>query len=228
MDSLLSGELKPGDKLPVETEFARRLGVARNSVREAVKMLSSIGVVEIRRGLGTFVSESMSSDILNPLILSLVFEQGTSRELVQLRLLLDTGAAELALQGLTEEGIRRLEEANRKLQAEGRKKAHDPHRLRDLDLAFHVSLLELSGNRLLVKLGQAVYKLFFASIERTVEHDPTQAFANHRLVIEALKDRDVDLIRRRIRESLSFWIESVSGTHRGSTRQSGRREISPA
>lgn len=223
MDSLLSGELKPGDRLPVETDFAQRLGVARNSVREAIKMLSSIGVVEIRRGLGTFVSNSMSSSTLNPLILSLVFEQRTSRELVQLRLLLDIGAAEFALEELTEEGIRRLEEANSRLKAARRKKSHDQHRLRDMDLAFHVTLLELSGNRLLVKLGQAVYKLFFASIEQTVKNDPIMAFENHRLVIEALKARDIDLVRRRIRESLSFWIKSVSDSGEGPKRRRPKR-----
>ena len=75
---LLSRQLKPGDKLPTEFELAEKLGVGRHSVREAIKMLSSIGIIEIRKGAGTFIASTMKSSVLNPLILSLVFEQGTS------------------------------------------------------------------------------------------------------------------------------------------------------
>ena len=129
---LLSGDLKPGDKLPTEHEFAQKLGVGRNSVREAIKMLSSIGVVEVKRGAGTFIVESMSSSILNPLILSLVFEQGASEELLELRLLLDTGVAALVIEKASEHDIKRLEEANQKLREEALKDHHDnPHALRD-------------------------------------------------------------------------------------------------
>jgi GntR family transcriptional repressor for pyruvate dehydrogenase complex len=94
-DYILSKDLKPGDKLPTESEFSQQLGVGRNSVREAIKMLSSLGVIEIKRGLGTFIAKSISPTIVNPLILALAFEQGTSREIFELRLLIDTGAAEL-------------------------------------------------------------------------------------------------------------------------------------
>ena len=110
---LLTGELKPGDKLPTEKEFAQQLGVGRNSVREAIKMLSSIGVVEIKRGAGMFIAKTMSSSILNPLILSLVFEQGASVELLELRLLLDTGVAEMAIQKASDQDIDRRDASRR-------------------------------------------------------------------------------------------------------------------
>jgi len=207
---LLSGELKPGDKLPTEHEFAKKLGVGRNSIREAIKMLSSIGVVEIKRGAGTFIAESMSSSILNPLIISLVFEQGASRELIELRLLLDTDAAELAMQKAGDQDIKKLEEANQRLREEAEKQNHDQHQLRDLDLNFHRVLYELSGNTLLDKIGQAIYSLFFASIEKTVEADPQLAYRNHQMVIDAIKQRDAELIRRRMQKSLSFWMEYLS------------------
>lgn len=209
-DYLLSGRLKPGDKLPTENEFAQSLGVGRNSIREAIKMLSAIGVVEIKRGSGMFIAESMSSSIINPLILSLVFEQGASKELIELRLLLDTDAAELAMQKVSDRDIEKLEEANQRLREEGEKPNHNQHQLRDLDLNFHRVLYELSGNTLLNKIGRAIYTLFFASIEKTVEADPQLAYRNHQMVIEAIKQRDGELIRRRMRKSLSFWMEYLS------------------
>ncbi len=207
MNYLLSGELKPGDKLPTEHEFAQQLGVGRNSVREAIKMLSSIGVVEIKRGAGTFIAESMSSSILNPLILSLVFEQGASKELLELRFLLDTGVAELVIEKTSDQDIKRLEDANRKLHEEALAEQHEnSHVLRDLDLNFHRLFYELAGNKLLDKIAQAIYTLFFASIEKTVEADPVTAYENHQKVIDAMKQRNVELLRKRMRESLANYL----------------------
>ncbi|MGB5746958.1 MAG: GntR family transcriptional regulator, partial [Desulfobacterales bacterium] len=77
-DNILAGNLKPGDKLPTEFELAESLGVGRNSVREAIKILHSMGVIEVKMGAGTFITRSMNGSILEPLILSLAFEQGTS------------------------------------------------------------------------------------------------------------------------------------------------------
>jgi len=207
---LLSGELKPGDKLPTEVELAQRLGVGRNSVREAIKMLSSIGVVEAIRGSGIYIARSISASMLNPLILGLVFEQGTSHELIQLRLLLDTGAAEIALEHIQEDEIERLEAINLELEKEGKRRKHDQHRLRDLDLSFHKELYRISGNRLLRKIGEAIYKLFYASIEKTVEADPERAYQNHQMIVDALKKKDPSLVRASTKDSLSYWMDYIS------------------
>jgi GntR family transcriptional repressor for pyruvate dehydrogenase complex len=206
---LLSGVLKPGDKLPTEFELAEKLGVGRNSVREAVKMLSSIGVVEIRKGAGTFIASTMKSSILNPLILSLVFEQGTSKELIELRLLLEIGSAELALPRVTETDLQTLEKMNNDLKQEADREERDFRRLLELDLAFHTELWKLAGNKLLFKLVDAVYALFLASIEKTVGGDPHLAYTNHEMVIDAFKKGDIELIRRNIRESMKYWMDTV-------------------
>lgn len=208
-DYLLSKHLKPGDKLPTETEFSQQLGVGRNSVREAVKMLSSLGVVEIKRGVGTFIAKSISSSIMNPLILGLVFEQGASRELFELRLLIDTGAAELVIQKANDEDIRKLDEANEQLRIATETSLNERRKLLDLDINFHYTLLELTKNPFLAKIGMAVYTLFFASIEKTVILDPVGGYKNHQKVIDAIKKRDMDRIREITKESLSFWVTII-------------------
>ena len=91
IDYITAKKLKPGDQLPTEQEFMTHLGVGRNSVREAIKMLSFLGVVEIRKGVGSYISDSISSSALNPLVLSLAFEQGLSMDLIELRVLIDSG-----------------------------------------------------------------------------------------------------------------------------------------
>jgi GntR family transcriptional repressor for pyruvate dehydrogenase complex len=208
-ENILSGRLKPGDKLPTEFEFAEKLSVSRNSVREAIKMLSSLGVTTVKRGAGTYISKSMSSAILDPLILSLAFEQGTSRELIELRLLIERDAVELAIEKASDEEIQKLEEVNGKLKEAAGRKTQGPHEYRDLDLNVHYTLFELTKNPFFIKIAKTIYRLFFASIEKTVSMNPLRAHANHQLYIDAMKRRDKLLAREKIEEGLSFWIDFV-------------------
>jgi hypothetical protein len=85
----------------------------------------------------------------------------------------------------------------------------DPGKRRDLDINFHHTLLEVTKNPLLAKIGRAIYTLFFTSIEKTGELDPTSGYTNHQLVIDAIRRRDEDLARNVTRESLSFWRKII-------------------
>jgi DNA-binding FadR family transcriptional regulator len=209
-EGILSGNLKPGDKLPTELEFVNRLGVGRNSVREAIKVLSSLGVTETRRGSGTYIAESYSGSVLNPLILSLAFDQGTSRELIELRLAIETCAAEMAVENATEEDIERIEEKNNKLRDANKRNIRDSHVLRDLDLDVHFTLFEITHNSLFEKIAKAVYRLFYASLEKSIQIDLANSYNNHKLYIDAIKNRDIDHVRMKIKEGLSFWRDMMS------------------
>lgn len=209
-DNILSGALKPGDKLPTEIELAESLGVGRNSVREAIKMVSSFGAIEVKMGSGTFIANSMPSSILDPLMLSLAYEQGTSKELVDLRLMIEIGAAKLAIDAASDEEIARLETANDKLKEAADKKIDDPQYLRDVDLNIHYTLFEITKNRFVSKIGRSIYRLFFASIEKTVEMDPYRAYCNHKLYIDAIKKRDKESVGKKIREALAEWVDYVN------------------
>jgi len=209
-ESVLAGDLKPGDKLPTETEFAESLGVGRNSVREAVKMLLSLGVVEVKRGAGTFIATSMNGSILNPLLLSLAIDQGTSKELVDLRLMIEIGAAKLAIGQAKDEEIIRLEKANEKLKTAAENNVADPAYLRESDLNVHYTLFDITGNRFVARIGKAIYRLFLASIEKTVQIDPYKAYLNHKLYIDAIKARDECSVGGKIREALAEWVDYVN------------------
>jgi GntR family transcriptional repressor for pyruvate dehydrogenase complex len=211
-DSILSGQLRPGDRLPTELELAERLRVSRSSVREAIKMLSSLGVIKVKRGAGTYVDKSMSSSILDQLMLSLAFHQGTSKELIETRMMIEIGAAELAIDNSSEQQVGMLEQANQQLKEAAESQVHDPHILRDLDLKVHFTLLDITNNSFVAKIGKTIYRLFFASIEDTVRHDSMEAYRNHQLYIDAIQRRDKDLARKRIREALSQWTEYIQHT----------------
>ena len=76
--AMTMGKLRPGDKIPTETELSESLQVSRNSVREAVKILVAYGILEIRRAEGTFIRSGVSQQMLNPLIYGIMFTQGDS------------------------------------------------------------------------------------------------------------------------------------------------------
>ena len=94
-DTIMSGELKPGDKIPTELELSESLGVGRNSVREAVKSLVAMGVLNIRRSEGTFVAEGFSMRMLEPMAYGLVLEGGNSSAVLELRYVVDTGIVQM-------------------------------------------------------------------------------------------------------------------------------------
>jgi GntR family transcriptional repressor for pyruvate dehydrogenase complex len=208
--NIISGKLKPGDRLPTEFEIAETLNVGRNTVREAVKMLSSLGVIEIKRGSGTFIAESISPSMFDPLILSLVFEQGTSKELIELRLVIEMDAAELLIEKASEEDIQQLEAVNNKLKKAAQDEVRDPHTLRDLDLNVHYTFFDLTKNKLFSKIAKAIYRIFYASIEKTVEMNPMRAYQNHQGYIEAIKKRDRELVKQKLQASLAIWIDYMS------------------
>ena len=173
-------------------------------------MLLSLGVVEVRRGAGTFIATSMNGSILDPLLLSLAIEQGTSRDLADLRLMIQIGAAKLAIEQAKDEDILRLEKANEELKTAAEKSITDSAYLRETDLNIHYTLFDITGNRFVAKIGKAIYRMFVASIEKTVEIDPYKAYLNHKLYIDAIKARDRATVGSKIREALAEWVEYVN------------------
>lgn len=106
-EAMLSGELKPGDKIPTEMELSEQLGVARNSIREAIKILVYIGVLEIKRADGTFVCNGFSESLIDPMIYGIILNQQNSQDLNELRAMVETGVMRLAVEKSSEEEIRR-------------------------------------------------------------------------------------------------------------------------
>jgi GntR family transcriptional repressor for pyruvate dehydrogenase complex len=207
IDYLLQKELKPGDKLPTEIEFAEQLGVARNSVREAIKMLTSLGVIEVRRGVGTFISTSISTSAFNPLILNLVFDQGTSKELAEIRYLFEAGMAELMLERVTDADLLMLEEANEKIREAADNTPHDRRLLRERNINFHRQMMLITRNKLIVKMGTAVYTIYRAASERVVSKDPLADYKHHKKLMEFIRKKDRDALLDYTRKVIKWILE---------------------
>jgi len=207
MDYLLQKEIKPGDKLPTEIEFAKQLGVARNSVREAIKMLTSLGFIEVRRGVGTFISKSISTSAFNPMILNLVFDQGTSKELAELRYLFEAGMAELVIERVTDADMVMLEEANERIREAAENDPHDIRRLRERNINFHRQMMLITRNKLIAKMGTAVYTMYRAASERVVSKDPLADYKHHKKLMEFIRKKDRDALLNYTRGVIKWILE---------------------
>lgn len=151
--------LHPGDLLPGEFELAEQLGISRPSVREALRRLQALDIVDVRRGRGSFVGNLSLSPLVEALGFRSLVNQGdnfsTLREVVQLRHSLDRGIADhlcSALKGSQQSGLAMLVEAMVEKAEAGEVFPRE-------DFAFHDGLLALSGNEIMRQLVASLWKV---------------------------------------------------------------------
>ena len=216
VNKLLQKELLPGERLPTEQEFADQLGVGRNSVREALKMLSSLGLVEIKKGIGSFVVTSMPESVVNSFALSLVFEDGTNDELYELRYLFEVGLADLVIKKATDQDIERLIAANERLGEALEKDADNHDLIQKLNINFHRQMIRIARNRYIEKMGVSVYTLYRSSFE-VIRRHPNFAeyeYRYHKKIIELIKGKDFEGLVSHT-QSVMDWLQEV--TREGTT-----------
>ena len=156
--AMIYKELRPGDKLPTEMELAASFGVGRNSIREAIKILVSFGVLDIRRPEGTFVANGFSDKMINPLLYGIILDQSDSIDsLKELREWVDLGILELAMEKAEPEDIFQLEEQLNKLLTEIN--GGDAHKIFIADDEFHEAISTAAHNSLLGQIAKLVRTL---------------------------------------------------------------------
>jgi DNA-binding FadR family transcriptional regulator len=191
---IISGRLRPGDRLPPEPELASQLGVSRSSLREAVRALVLIGVLDVRRGAGTYVTSLEPSMLLEStgFIVELM-GGGRELEVFQVRRILEPAAAALAAGRADDETVERLHRLVLRMEA-----ATSVPELADTDVEFHRTIAEAAGNPLLTSL---LDNLSSETIRTRVWHLITGlgvaevTKVEHRAIYEALRARDPDLAR---------------------------------
>jgi len=206
-EALVNKELKPGDLLPSENELVKNLGVGKSSVREAIKMLEAMGVVEIRRGEGTFIRESPSVDSINPLVFALLLEQGTSRDILQLRAMFEPAYTFMAMRNATVGDLQAIEATITGFEAHVARGTHTV----DTDMAFHLAILNATHNPFVVKIGQVILKLFKGSMQRAVRTIPATAVADHKRIFHAFCAKDEEKLQEAITASFQGWWAHLGG-----------------
>lgn len=201
-EALLNKELEPGDRLPSETELSNKLGVGKSSVREAIKMLEAMGIVEPRQGEGTFISERPKEDSLNPLVFQLIIEQGTNMDIVELRAMFEPAYSLQAMHKATVDDIQDIEQTIHSLEEKIIKNAQTA----DDDLAFHIAILKSTHNPFVIRIGETILQLFKASISKSMQTIPNTAVRDHKAIFEAFCKKDEEGLRKAIHNSFKGWL----------------------
>lgn len=195
LDYLLSGQLTPGQKIPSERQLAEALAVGRGALREAIKSLSLLGLLEQRIGDGTYLSGS-SSDLL-PQVIEWGLLLGDKRldDLLEARYHLEVLLSELAAQRRTEEQLARLRELVAQMHAAGNDDLDGYVRA---DIAFHLQLAACSGNTVLAGVLTNIQSLLQAWTSRVIHAagETRSSLAMHEPILTALENGDPEAARR--------------------------------
>ncbi len=205
---IAGGELKPGDKLLPEREWAERLQVSRASVREAIRALEMLGVVEIKPGEGTFVRDTNTDEIIRPLAMFLAVEKNSLLEMFEVRRIFETATASLAAERASEEEIGQIKLFLEKMKE--RLNVQDSEKGEEYDTAFHYAVAEATHNGLFIKLFRTVSEEFSRSISaarRQLYHaadNPQKIIDQHTRVYEAIKSHDPARAAKSMLEHLTY------------------------
>lgn len=198
---IIENNLKPGDPLPPEGQLADDLGVGRGSVREAVKSLQSLGIIDVQHGTGISVRELNFDPMLETFKFGMRFDARTIAELLQIRILLETAAIGMAVEKIDEASLLELE--NLLTQWEIYNSQGKP--FTELDEEFHRIFYSVLDNHSLMQLLDVFWNAFWElEISNTLTPDPIKELQKHREIFDAVKARDAALARTRLMEHFEF------------------------
>ncbi len=192
---ILENDLKPGDALPPEGQLVEDLGVGRSSVREAVKSLQSVGIVDVRQGNGLYVRELNFDPMLEAFIFGMQFDPNTLAELLQIRTWLEVSVIGDAVGLLQAEDLAKLET----VLTEWEERVRIEEGYSDLDESFHQIIYGVVGNQTMMKLFSAFW-VSFTSLDKeiTQDADPEDVLQFHVDILVAIRTRDPNLTRRKL------------------------------
>jgi DNA-binding FadR family transcriptional regulator len=206
--SILSGELSPGEVLPNEAALGASLRVSRTAIREAVKVLTSKGLVEVRRKTGTRVRGQDGWNRLDPDVLAWQFGDAASDpisesilDLLELREVIEPAAAQLAAERADGDDMSRIDAAFAGME----EAIGDAEAAVEADLAFHLAILRASHNVYMLPFGALIQAALRASF-RTTNQDRTayrESLFVHADVLEAIRVRNGELAAEAMRGLLS-------------------------
>ncbi|HYY02958.1 MAG TPA: FadR/GntR family transcriptional regulator [Gaiellaceae bacterium] len=215
-EEISSRTLSEGDLLPPERELVASFGVGRSSVREALRMLESRGLIE-SRGNGTFAVAPLRNALNHGLHLLLASDEADTAELFEVRRILEGETAALAATRRTQSDLRRMASAVAAME-EG---LADEATFIDADLRFHLTLAEATRNRVVTHLMHAIRELLHRSLSSAyhIPGSPERAIELHRLILEAIQEKHPEEARQRMQEHVSRVERDIRGAQTNDRRR---------
>jgi len=202
---LLSGEWKPGDKLPSENDLAEALGVSRITVRHAVQKLAALGLVETRSSEGSFVKEVTPGIYMNDIIPLSYLGENSTLEVLEFRYVIESESVGLAAERATQDDINDLKSIVDEMKAS----RDDVRRFAEADLRFHFKIAQITRNSLIIKTYEILNDVLKSAMNDIVKKT---GFENgiyyHGKLIEAIANRDGERAKAVMKEHVHITMES--------------------
>ncbi|MBD3267065.1 GntR family transcriptional regulator [bacterium] len=225
---IIENNLKPGDRLPTESELASSFQVGRSVVREALKALEIIGLIVCRPGVGAVLSAEGVDPFLLPFVFGFVLEEKTLKSLCELRLIFEQGAAQLACINCDEEELKQLREIAEKLDAIKQETYDNPsdenqQKLCELEIQFHQNLVSSSKNSVLIKFSK-LWEIFFSHalvsgdlvMASKAGHENVVEKIKHTEIVDAIINNEEDQATEQIKTHLAYWLKNHDGVNKNS------------
>ena len=212
-DLITSGRLKVGDRLPAERDLAKILQVGRSTVREAIRALESLGILQARPGEGTFLVANPAEQRPDPLTLDLFKSWDNQRKLFEVRMVIEPDLAALAARRATPNHIQRMREV-----------LDDQDQLVQIgengikpDTTFHFLLAEASGNDILLRIMDGLMERLQETREASLNTGgrPIRSLKQHRAILRSIETRDPEMAERRMREHIAEMEQLAFATKTG-------------
>jgi DNA-binding FadR family transcriptional regulator len=188
--SILRGDLRPGDKLPKETDLLDQLQVSRTTLREALTILTSKGFIEAKQRIGTSVRAPSAWNTLDPMVMSWhddEDEQALAQELFEIRSAIEPLAARLAAARATEADLAQLRAALATMAEDN----SNPRLAMEADIAFHLGIIQAAHNRFLAPVGSVIRAALTISVPKTFAKfgGMSHALGMHEAIVKAIEQR---------------------------------------
>jgi GntR family transcriptional repressor for pyruvate dehydrogenase complex len=205
---LIERKLAPGDMIPNENALAESLKVGRGTIREALKILSAYGVVEIKQGHGTFISSASNKRLFDPQLFQILIQDRDYISLTQVRHLLEEGLVKLVIQSATDEELILLDQKMNEFVEVLANNGSSAKEAARLDLEYHRMLGRICHNSIVENIYVFVIDLFTKTINPIHEGVDTV----HQRLHSAIMNRDIAQAVDAVHEHTEIWKQAYQAT----------------
>lgn len=208
-----NGQLRCGDQLPSERDLCEQLNVSRTSIREALRSLEMLGIIECRQGEGNFIKESFEDSLLEPISITFMLHGSKTNEILELRKIIEPETAALAAKNISDAKLQEIKELMSSLNHED-----DSEKIAEIDKRIHYKIVQASGNDLVTNVMYAVSNL----VDRFIEDVITNMFKSpanrsivkeqHEALVSAIEAHDSSKAAAAMRKHLEYTNDFISNS----------------
>ena len=221
LQNMIFTKYQPGDKLPVENELAQLFSVSRVTVREAIRQLNTMGIVDVRQGEGTFVEQLTPSSFMRPMLPMLTLSDVDLADIFEVRMLIECRAAEYATQRATDEEIAQLKVTLEEMEEAAL--AGDIRLHNEIDVRFHNEIAKCSHNQVITVICELITELIKESVfySCSVPSHIVNSVVYHNRIYHALVERNASEVKQAMSEHLAGGLSFVLETREAKSAPAG-------